>query len=296
MDFSKKWTIPESYSPSGEFQKNWETEAQLENKLIHQLEEQGYKYNKEVNDEKTLLINWRQKIEQLNNYQFDDATDEWNLFLEEIKKEQGIIAKAEYLQTFLNGKQWGKPNGEIFNLKFLDTQNWVNNHFEVINQYQLFNQYGKVINRYDVTILINGLPLVHLELKARHVELKEAFNQIHRYGNGFHQVYGMFDFVRIFIISNGQETRYYSNTTRPKFDAKFAGGNKTVLNQRGTWIFTNHWTDQNNQRINEIKDFAKTFFDREILWRMLVKYSFLTSSSSKKQQLIVLRPYHIAAV
>ncbi len=267
----------------------YQSEAKLEASLIKQLQGQGYEYARQVKDEASLLRNLRRQLELLNDV--DLSASEWERLLPKISNEQMTIQdKTEMLQ----GKGWiialVLDNGQTKNIKLIDKQNIYNNRLQVINQYEEAG--GAHKNRYDVTILVNGLPLVHVELKRRGVNIKEAFNQINRYlRDSFWAGRAMFDFVQIFVISNGTETKYYSNTTRFAKEQETAAGQRKHKTDGNTFEFTSYWSDQENNLLTDIRDFTTTFFAKHTILNILTKYCVFNVD----KQLLVMRPYQIAA-
>ena len=266
----------------------YQSEAQLEGSLIKQLVSQGYEYA-HVKDETALLKNLRKQLEILNNVVLSDS--EWTRLLPMISNEQmGIKEKTEMLQ----GKGYilalTLDNGQTKNIKLIDKTNVFNNRLQVINQYA--EDHGVHKNRYDVSILVNGLPMVHIELKRRGVPIKEAFNQINRYlRDSFWAGKAMFDFIQIFVISNGTETKYYSNTTRYDKEQENTSGPKKHKTDGNTFEFTSYWTDQENNRLVDLRDFTTSFFAKHTILNILTKYCVFNVD----KQLMVMRPYQIAA-
>ena len=266
----------------------YQSEAKLETAFIKQLQGQGYEYVK-VKDEAGLLVNMRRQLELLNDVCLSET--EWMRLLPMISNEQMTIQdKTEMIQG--KGYVLALPmdNGLTKNIKLIDKHNVYNNRLQVINQYEVAD--GAHKNRYDVTILVNGLPLVHIELKRRGVDIKEAFNQINRYlRDSFWAGRAMFDFVQIFVISNGTETKYYSNTTRFSKEQESTGGPKKHKTDGNTFEFTSYWTDQENTLLTDLRDFTTTFFAKHTLLNILTKYCVFNVD----KQLLVMRPYQIAA-
>ncbi len=266
----------------------YQSEAKLEADFIKQLVSQGYKYA-QVKDEAGLLKNLRTQLEALNDVRLSDS--EWARLLPMISNEQmTILDKTEMLQ----GKGYilglTMDNGLTKNIKLIDKTNVYNNRLQVINQYEVPN--GAYKNRYDVTILVNGLPMVHVELKRRGVDIKEAFNQIDRYlRDSFWAGRALFDFVQIFVISNGTETKYYSNTTRFAKEQEAAQGQRKHKTEGNTFEFTSYWSDQENTLLTDIRDFTTTFFAKHTILNILTKYCVF----NVEKQLLVMRPYQIAA-
>ena len=260
----------------------YQSEDALEQELIKTLVEQGYE-RLTINSEDELILNLRKQLEKLNNYQFTDG--EWDSFFTNIiaNKNDYIIEKTrliqeDYIQSIT------LDDGSLKNIYLVDKNNIHNNNVQVINQY--VNNDGNYDNRYDVTILVNGLPLVHCELKKRGIDLREAFNQIERYQrDSFWASSGLYNFVQIFIISNGTLTKYYSNTTR-EFHI-----NNQKKKKSNSFEFTSYWADQKNNGITDLIDFAKTFLTKHTLLNILTKYCVFTS----EEDLLVMRPYQIVA-
>ena len=260
----------------------YQSEDALEQELIKTLVEQGYE-RLTINSEDELILNLRKQLEKLNNYQFTDG--EWDSFFTNIiaNKNDYIIEKTrliqeDYIQSIT------LDDGSLKNIYLIDKNNIHNNNVQVINQY--VNNDGNYDNRYDVTILVNGLPLVHCELKKRGIDLREAFNQIERYQrDSFWASSGLYNFVQIFIISNGTLTKYYSNTTR-EFHI-----NNQKKKKSNSFEFTSYWADQKNNGITDLIDFAKTFLTKHTLLNILTKYCVFTS----EEDLLVMRPYQIVA-
>lgn len=262
---------------------SYQSEDQLEQEFIKTLQEQGYEYLA-FNSEDELISNLRTKLEELNHYTFTD--NEWlQLFNNHIaNKNDGIVEKTRTIQKDYI-KNLTLDNGSIMNVRLIDKDNIHNNKLQVINQYV---NNGNRDNRYDVTILINGLPLVHVELKRRGKTLREAFNQIDRYQrDSFWANSGLYEYVQVFIISNGTYTKYYSNTTR-NLHIKNKSNN---IKSSNTFEFTSYWADQKNNTIIDLIDFAKTFCSKHTLLNVLTKYCVFTSN----EELMVMRPYQIVA-
>lgn len=260
----------------------YQSEDDLEKELIKTLQEQGYKYLN-INNENDLILNLRKQLEKLNNYHFSDG--EWDSFFTNIiaNKNDYIIEKTRLIQEYYI-QSITLEDGSLRNIYLIDKNNIHNNSVQVINQY--VNNDGNYDNRYDVTILVNGLPLVHIELKRRGIDLREAFNQIERYQrDSFWAGSGLYNFVQIFVISNGTLTKYYSNTTR---EFHINNQNKKKSN---SFEFTSYWADQKNNGITDLIDFAKTFLTKHTLLNILTKYCVFTS----EEDLLVMRPYQIVA-
>ncbi|ENU2324883.1 type I restriction endonuclease subunit R [Campylobacter upsaliensis] len=279
-------TIAVEFTPSKRQNSSYQSEAQLEKELIATLQAQGYEYAK-ITDEKSLESNLRTKLEELNSTTLSDT--EWRRFFAQVLSranasivEKSVLIQEDYIQPL------ERDNGSIINFKLIDKADIHKNSLQVINQYEATTPTRS--HRYDVTILVNGLPLVHIELKRRGVSLKEAFNQINRYGReSFFSESGLFEFVQIFVISNGTQSKYYSNTTRD-FHIKTKQGIKTTKTSN-SFEFTSYFSDEKNTIIDDLIDFAKTFFARHTLLNILCHYCVLDVD----RKLLVLRPYQIAA-
>ncbi|ENV1418991.1 type I restriction endonuclease subunit R [Campylobacter upsaliensis] len=279
-------TIAVEFTPSKRQNSSYQSEAQLEKELIATLQAQGYEYAK-ITDEKSLESNLRTKLEELNSTTLSDT--EWRRFFAQVLSranasivEKSVLIQEDYIQPL------ERDNGSIINFKLIDKADIHKNSLQVINQYEATTPTRS--HRYDVSILVNGLPLVHIELKRRGVSLKEAFNQINRYGReSFFSGSGLFEFVQIFVISNGTQSKYYSNTTRD-FHIKTKQGIKTTKTSN-SFEFTSYFSDEKNTIIDDLIDFAKTFFARHTLLNILCHYCVLDVD----RKLLVLRPYQIAA-
>lgn len=280
-------TVVTEYTPEPRSADSYQSEAELEKDFIRRLSELGYEYI-HIHKEDDLIANLRTQIERLNNYNFTEK--EWKRFFNEYiaNANEGIIEKTKTIQED-NVKNLKRDNGTTKNITLIDKKNIHNNYLQVINQYKVDT--GKYQNRYDVTVLVNGFPLVHIELKRRGVPIREAFNQIDRYQrDSFWAGSGLFEYVQIFVISNGTNTKYYSNTTR--FNAvKEAGKNYRKTKTSNSFEFTSFWADANNKVIRDLVDFTKTFFAKHTILNILTKYCIFTSENL----LLVMRPYQIAA-
>ncbi|NLD25908.1 MAG: type I restriction endonuclease subunit R [Acholeplasmataceae bacterium] len=284
-------TVVTEYKPVKARSDSYQSEAALENEFIRLLCEQGYEYLN-IHTEADLVSNLRKKLEELNNYHFSDT--EWERFFSDCvaNKNDGIVDKTrkiqeDYVQVLKRDDALSK------NIMLIDKKNIHNNSLQVINQYVIGKEDGASYdNRYDVTILVNGLPLVHIELKRRGVAIREAFNQINRYQrDSFWAGCGLFEYVQIFVISNGTNTKYYSNSTR--FNAiKDANSSKAKKGKTSnSFEFTSFWADSNNKVIPDLIDFTKTFFAKHALLNILTKYCVFTAEN----MLMVMRPYQITA-
>lgn len=286
---SAEYTVVSEYEHAVSTSEAYQSEAELEKEFIRLLGEQGYEYLP-IHTEADLVSNLRTSLEKLNDYHFTD--NEWEHFFNECiaNKNDDIVAKTariqeDYIQVLK------RDNGESRNIYLIDKKNIHNNFVQVINQY--IEEGGNYDTRYDVTILVNGLPLVHIELKRRGVQLKEAFNQINRYQrDSFWAGSGLYEYVQIFVISNGTNTKYYSNTTRANhLKEQEVGGRNKSRKTSNSFEFSSFWADSNNKVINDLLDFTKTFFSKHTLLNILTKYCVFTS----ERMLMVMRPYQIAA-
>ena len=252
---------------------NYQSEHDLEQELIDDLKNQGYEFLPNLNTAEAMLGNVRVQLERLNNNKFDDA--EWLRFVETYlnKPSDNIIDRTrkihdDYIHDFVF------DDGRIFNIYLLDKKNLNRNKLQVIKQ---FEQHGTYLNRYDVTILVNGLPLVQVELKKRGVAIREAFNQIHRYSKeSFNSENSLFKYLQLFVISNGTDTRYFANTTK---------------RDKNSFDFTTNWAMSKNELIEDLKDFTATFFEQKTLLNVLLNYSVFDANNT----LLIMRPYQIAA-
>ena len=266
----------------------YQTEAQLEKELIKTLTEQGYEYLA-IHTEQDLVDNLRVQLQRLNDYTFTDS--EWKRFFNDViaNQNEGIEAKTTKIQED-HIQVLKRDTGETKNIYLIDKKNIHNNYLQVINQYE--EEQGKHDARYDVSILVNGLPLVHIELKRRGVQLKEAFNQIDRYQrDSFWAGSGLYEYVQIFVISNGTNTKYYSNSTRFNHIKEQERSKNKCKKTSNSFEFSSFWTDSNNKTINDLIDFTRTFFAKHTLINVLTKYCVFTS----ERMLLVMRPYQIAA-
>lgn len=252
---------------------SYQTESEMEKELIADLVAQGYEYRTDLNTHDKLLANVRAQLQKLNNTTFTDS--EWHRFVAEYldKPSEHMIEKTRKLHDD-SAYDFVFDNGRIQNIHLLDKMNLGNNKLQVIHQ---FEQTGTHANRYDVTILVNGLPLVQIELKKRGVAIREAFNQIHRYTKeSFNKDNSLFKYLQIFIISNGTDTRYFANTTK---------------RDKNSFDFTMNWARADNTPIKDLKDFSATFFEKKTLLNVLINYSVFDI----RQTLLIMRSYQIAA-
>jgi type I restriction enzyme, R subunit len=261
--YSREWQVCESY----------QTEADLERELIQNLENQGYEHLSDLNSPDKMLANVRVQLQTLNSMQFSES--EWSRFVEEYLDNPGdtSIDKTrkihdDYIYDFVF------DDGHIQNIYLVDKKNIARNKVQVISQ---FEQTGSCANRYDVTILVNGLPLVQVELKKRGVAIREAFNQVHRYSKeSFNADNSLFKYLQIFVISNGTDTRYFANTTK---------------RDKNSFDFTMNWAKADNTLLKDLQDFTATFFQKNTLLNVLLTYSVFDVSDT----LLVMRSYQIAA-
>lgn len=243
-----------------------------------------------IHGESDLIDNLRLQLEKLNNYTF--SVSEWRRFFTTIlaNPNDGIVEKTRMVQQD-NVQVLKRDDGSTKNITLIDRKRIHNNRLQVINQY--VNNDGRHDNRYDVTILVNGFPMVHTELKRRGVAIREAFNQINRYQReSFWATSGLYEYVQIFVISNGTHTKYYSNTTRISRIKEAAGGRGSVRKTSNSFEFTSYWADGNNKVIPDLIDFTKTFLARHTLLNILTRFCVFTS----EELLLVMRPYQITAV
>jgi type I restriction enzyme R subunit len=261
--YTKEWKVAEGY----------QSECDLEREFIQDLVNQGYEYLPALNNSQAMLANVRLQLQSLNNVTFLDS--EWHRFVETYldRPSDTIVDKTrklhdDYIHDFVF------DNGRIQNIYLLDKKNIVRNKVQVIKQ---FEQTGSHANRYDVTILVNGLPLIQIELKKRGVAIREAFNQIHRYSKeSFNSQHSLYKYLQLFVISNGTDSRYFANTTQ---------------RNKNSFDFTMNWAKADNSLIKDLKDFTATFFQKNTLLNILLHYSVFDVSNT----LLVMRPYQIAA-
>ena len=270
---SDNFIILDKYEKQHNIAEHYQSESALEEELIDNLVKQGYELAQSITSQQAMLANVRTQLQSLNDVQFSD--DEWQRFVAEYldRPNDDIIAKTrkihdDYIYDFVF------DNGRIQNIYLLDKKSICRNKLQVIKQ---FEQTGNHSNRYDVTILVNGLPLVQIELKRRGVAIREAFNQIHRYSKeSFNSENSLFKFLQIFVISNGTDTRYFANT---------------VKRNKNSFDFTMHWAQSNNELIKDLTDFTDTFFEKKTLLNVLIQYSVFDATDT----LMIMRPYQIAA-
>ena len=270
---SNNFIILEQYSKQPKVSDSYQSEYDLEGEFIQDLIQQGYEYLPSVTNPQAMLANVREQLQTLNHVQFSEG--EWQRFVETYldKPSDGIIDKTrkihdDYIHDFVF------DDGRIQNIYLLDKKNLARNKVQVIKQ---FEQKGKQANRYDVTILVNGLPLVQVELKKRGVAIREAFNQVHRYSKeSFNAEHSLYKYLQLFVISNGTNTRYFANTTQ---------------RNKNSFDFTMNWAKADNNLIKDLKDFTATFFQKNTLLSVLLQYSVFDVNDT----LLVMRPYQIAA-
>ncbi|MCC2961332.1 type I restriction endonuclease subunit R [Massilia sp. IC2-278] len=270
---SKNFVVLDKYTQEWKVAESYQSEGDLEREFIQDLRNQGYEHLLGLNTPESLLANVRVQLQVLNNVQFADG--EWLRFVETWldKPSDGIIEKTrkihdDHIHDFVF------DDGRIQNIYLLDKKNITRNKVQVIKQ---FEQTGSHANRYDVTILVNGLPLVQVELKKRGVAIREAFNQVHRYSKeSFNSEHSLFKYLQLFVISNGTDSRYFANTTQ---------------RNKNSFDFTMNWAKADNSLIKDLKDFTATFFQTHTLLNVLLRYSVFDVSNT----LLVMRPYQIAA-
>ena len=289
---SNESTVVAEYIPEATRSDAYQSEAELEREFIRLLTTQGYEYLA-IHDETALITNLRVQLELLNNYHFTDS--EWEHFFNEIiaNANDGVVEKTRRIQAD-HIQNLRRDDGSTKNITLLDKKNIHNNRLQVINQYEVGTEDGASRdNRYDVTILVNGLPLIHVELKRRGVAIREAFNQIKRYQrDSFWAGCGLFEYVQIFVISNGTHTKYYSNTTRTSHVKEMdEAGRRKSKKTSNSFEFTSFWADGNNKIIADLIDFTKTFLAKHTILNVLIRYCVFTS----EDMLMVMRPYQIAA-
>lgn len=270
---SNNFIILDKYTKIDQDCSSYQTEADLEKELIKDLSNQGYEFLSDLNNPDKMLVNIRKQLEELNKIEF--SNNEWNRFCEEYldRPSDNIIDKTrkihdDYVYDFVFN------DGRIKNIYLLDKKNITRNKVQVINQ---FTVKGKQSNRYDVTILVNGLPLVQIELKKRGVAIREAFNQVHRYSKeSFNTENSLYKYLQIFVISNGTDSRYFANTTK---------------RDKNSFDFTMNWAKFDNTLIKDLKDFTATFLQKNTLLDVLINYCVFDTNDT----LLIMRPYQIAA-
>jgi type I restriction enzyme R subunit len=281
-------TVVTEYEPVKRKSDSYQSEQTLEHEFIRMLTEQGYDYL-EIHNSESLIKNLRTQLEIVNDYKFTDS--EWNRFFNDsiANNNDGTVEKTRKIQED-NIQVLKRDDGTSKNITLIDKKCIHNNRLQVINQY--VENGGNYDNRYDVTILVNGLPLVHVELKRRGVALKEAFNQINRYQrDSFWAGSGLYEYIQIFVISNGTSTKYYSNTTRESHIKEQTSTRNKSKKTSNSFEFTSYWADSNNKVIPDLVDFTRTFFAKHTILNILTKYCVFTS----EDLLLVMRPYQIVA-
>ena len=281
-------TVVAEYTPETRRSESYQSEAALEQEFIHMLTAQGYE-SLTIHDEAALIANLRRQLEKLNDYTFTDA--EWERFFKDCiaSANEGIMEKTRKIQSD-HVQVLRQDNGASKNIYLLDKKNIHNNHLQVINQYEEGAGHRDV--RYDVTVLVNGLPMVHIELKRRGVAIREAFNQINRYQrDSFWAGCGLYEYVQIFVISNGTNTKYYSNSTRYNAIKDAKHGKTKKEKTSNSFEFTSYWADANNRVLTDLIDFTRTFFAKHTILSVLTRYCIFTS----EKMLMVMRPYQITA-
>lgn len=288
---SSESTVVAEYVADGTEGAAYQSEAALESEFIRLLQSQAYE-RLTITSEAQLVANLRTQLQALNHIMFSDA--EWSKFFATkiAGQNDGIVDKTVRIQED-PVQLLARDDGTTKNVTLIDKRNIHNNRLQVINQYEIDKAAGgaKYANRYDVTVLVNGLPMVHIELKRRGVDIREAFNQIDRYQrDSFWAGSGLFEYVQLFVISNGTLTKYYSNTTRRQHIADATGATK-VKKTSNSFEFTSWWADAENKPIQDLTGFAKTFFAKHTLLNILTRYCVLTAD----RLLLVMRPYQIVA-
>lgn len=288
---SSESTVVSEFVPDVASDTAYQSEAELEREFIRLLQSQAYDYLP-VTTEAQLVSNLRAQLEALNRITFSDA--EWDRFFSEkiAGANDGIVEKTVRIQED-HVQVLKREDGTSKNITLLDKKNIHNNRLQVINQYEIGQGVGgaRRSNRYDVTVLVNGLPLVHIELKRRGVDIREAFNQIDRYQrDSFWAGSGLFEYVQLFVISSGTLTKYYSNTTRRQHLAEQSQSRKAKKTSN-SFEFTSWWADAQNKPIQDLSGFTKTFFAKHSLLNVLTRYCVLTAD----RMLLVMRPYQIVA-
>lgn len=284
-------TVVTEYEPQKRQSGSYQSEHDLEEAFLQMLTEQGYE-RLALHKESDLVANLRTQLEKLNRFTFSD--NEWKRFFKDTlaNQNEGIVEKARKIQED-NVQVLRRDDGSSKNITLIDKKNIHNNFLQVIHQYEISQAEGaKHDNRYDVTVLVNGFPLVHIELKRRGVPIREAFHQIDRYQrDSFWAGCGLYEYVQIFVISNGTNTKYYSNSTRFNAIKEAESGKGKRTKTSNSFEFTSFWADANNRVITDLVDFTRTFFARHTILNILTKYCIFTSENL----LMVMRPYQITA-
>ena len=284
-------TVVTSYEPVKNRSDSYQSEAALEREFIQMLTQQGYEYL-QIHQEADLIANLRRQLEALNDYQFTDS--EWEQFFNNAiaNPNEHIVEKTRKIQEDYR-QVLRRDDGTSKNIYLIKKDNIHDNRLQVINQYEVSQEQGaRHDNRYDVTVLVNGLPLVHVEIKRRGVAIREAFNQINRYQrDSFWAGCGLFEYVQIFVISNGTNSKYYSNSTRDNAIKERNSRKSKRQKTSNSFEFTSFWADANNKVIPDLIDFTRTFFAKHTLLNVLTRYCVFTSENL----LLVMRPYQITA-
>lgn len=270
---TNNFIVLDIYEKIRQLGEEYQTETELEEELIEDLKNQGYEYRKDITNRESMLANIKVQLEKLNNVTFSDS--EWIRFCEEYldKPNDNYLDKTrkihnDHIYDFIF------DDGHITNIHLVDKKNITRNSLEVISQ---FEQKGSYLNRYDVTILVNGLPLIQIELKKRGIAIREAFNQINRYTKeSFNHENSLYKYLQICVISNGTDTRYFANTTK---------------RDKNSFDFTMNWAKSDNTPIKDLKDFTATFFQKNTILNILLNYSVFDTGNN----LLIMRPYQIAA-
>ena len=288
---TSQYTVVSEYTPLPRQSEAYQSEYQLEQEFINMLSEQGYDYIT-IRNEKALIDNLRVQLEKLNDYTF--SNDEWDRFFNGCiaNSNDGIVEKTRRIQEdFIQVLKC--DDGSTKNIYLIRKDNVHKNSLQVINQYEVSQSDGASHNnRYDVTVLVNGFPMVHIELKRRGVALREAFNQIERYQrDSFWAGCGLYEYIQIFVISNGTNTKYYSNTTRFNAVKECHSRKAKKSKTSNSFEFTSFWADTKNKTIPDLVDFTRTFFAKHTILNILTKYCVFTSEN----MLLVMRPYQITA-
>ena len=288
---SEESTVVTEYKPQAKRSEAYQSETALEQEFICLLQELGYEYLP-IHTEKDLIDNLRRQLEAVNSYRFSD--DEWRRFFGEVlcNPKNGIVEKTRFIQED-HVQVLCRDDSSSKNITLIDKKNIHNNRLQVINQYAVSKEEGAAHdNRYDVTVLVNGFPMVHIELKRRGVPIREAFNQIERYQrDSFWAASGLYEYVQIFVFSNGTNTKYYSNTTRFNHIKDATSHKASKEKTSNSFEFTSFWADAGNRIIPDLVDFTKTFFCKHTLLNILTRYCVFTSEN----MLLVMRPYQIVA-
>lgn len=284
---SQESTVVAEFAADDTKATTYQSEAQLESHLVEMLQEQAYEYLP-ITSEDDLIANLRTQLEVVNGITFTEV--EWERFFSQniAGANEGIVEKTARIQED-HVQVLHREDGSVKNIRLIDKHNIHNNRLQVVNQYEVA---GARANRYDVTILVNGLPLVHVELKRRGVDIREAFNQIARYQrDSFWAGSGLFEYVQLFVISNGTLTKYYSNTTRERHLTERSQSKRARKHTSHSFEFTSWWADATNKPIQDLVGFTRTFFAKHTLLNILTRYCVFDVD----RKLLVMRPYQIVA-